>query len=75
MEKVEKMVIKYKGKTYELSGGGTSIPAPDSVGSEQIKDHAVKIQDLDPEIEAGDEDIDSIFDENSEEEVSETNVE
>lgn len=36
-------------------------PGPDSVGSEEIKDGSVRHEDLDPEIEAGDNDIDSIF--------------
>lgn len=39
-------------------------PGPDSVGSEEIKDGGVHQEDLDPEIEAGDGDIDSIFDGN-----------
>lgn len=40
-------------------------PGPDSVGSEEIVDHGVKQDDLDPEIEAGEEDIDSIFNQQS----------
>jgi hypothetical protein len=44
------------------SGGGSgSQPAPNSVGTEEIRDGSVKHEDLDPEIEAGDGDIDSIF--------------
>jgi hypothetical protein len=49
------LVIRFpEGSTIEV------VP-PDSVGTEQIKDGAVKQEDLDPEIEAGDDDIDSIF--------------
>ena len=43
------------------SGGGGSQPGPNTVGTEQIKDGAVEEQDLSPEIEAGDDDIHSIF--------------
>ena len=41
---------------------GSSIDIPkDSVGTDEIKDGGVHQEDLDPEIEAGDADIDSIF--------------
>ena len=42
-------------------GSTIDIVPPDSVGSEQIRDGGVKHEDLDPEIEAGEGDIDSIF--------------
>lgn len=42
-------------------GSTIDVVPPDSVGSEQIRDGGVKHEDLDPEIEAGDDDIDSIF--------------
>jgi hypothetical protein len=42
-------------------GSTIDVVPPDSVGSEQIVDGGVKHEDLDPEIEAGDGDIDSIF--------------
>ena len=41
---------------------GSSIDIPkDSVGTDEIKDGGVHQEDLDPDIEAGDGDIDSIF--------------
>jgi hypothetical protein len=41
---------------------GSSIDIPkDSVGTDEIKDGGVHQEDLDPNIEAGDSDIDSIF--------------
>jgi hypothetical protein len=43
------------------SGGGGSQPGPNTVGTDQIIDGAVQEEDLSPEIEAGDGDIDSIF--------------
>lgn len=43
-ETISKLVIEIDGKEYEFSGSGT--PAPDSVGTEQIKDGAVEEQDL-----------------------------
>lgn len=42
-------------------GSTIDVVPPDSVGSDQIRDGGVKHEDLDPEIEAGDGDIDSIF--------------
>ena len=49
------LVIRFpEGSTIDV------IP-PNSVGSEEIVDGSVKHEDLDPEIEAGDNDIDSIF--------------
>ena len=49
------LVIRFpKGSTIDV------IP-PNSVDSDAIKDGGVKHKDLDPEIEAGDGDIDSIF--------------
>lgn len=46
---------------------GGEKPGPNSVGSEQIIDGGVKQEDLDPEIEAGEDDIDNIFDQQSQE--------
>jgi hypothetical protein len=42
-------------------GSTIDVVPPNSVGTEQIRDGAVQHEDLDPEIEAGDGDIDSIF--------------
>ena len=42
-------------------GSTIDVVPPDSVGSKQLIDGGVKQEDLDPEIEAGDGDIDSIF--------------
>lgn len=39
------LVIEIAGKDYPISGGG-GIPAPNSVGTEQIIDGAVAEQDL-----------------------------
>ena len=41
-------------------------PGPDSVGTDEIIDGGVHQEDLDPEIEAGENDIDSIFDDDEE---------
>lgn len=42
-------------------GSTIDVVPPNSVGTEQLIDGGVKHEDLDPEIEAGDGDIDSIF--------------
>ena len=43
-EKISKIIIETGGKEYEFSGGG--VPAPNSVGTEQIIDDSVEMQDL-----------------------------
>lgn len=43
------------------AGSTIDIVPPSSVGTDQLIDGSVKQEDLDPEIEAGDGDIDSIF--------------
>ena len=46
-EKINKLIIEYDGKEYELDGGGGgSQPGPDSVGSQEIKDESVEMVDL-----------------------------
>lgn len=44
-EKISKIIIDMGGKEYEFSGGG-GVPAPNSVGTEQIIDDSVEMQDL-----------------------------
>lgn len=65
MKKLNRIIIEnVDGKTYELSGGsgeGGGQPAPDSVGSEELKDGAVKHENLNPDVETSEEDIDAIF--------------
>ena len=60
-----KLIGSIVGKRHLIirfpEGSTIDVVPPDSVGSEQIRDGGVKHEDLDPEIEAGDGDIDSIF--------------
>lgn len=42
---ISKLIIEIDGDEYEFSGGG-GIPAPNSVGTEQIIDGAVEEEDL-----------------------------
>lgn len=44
-EQINKIIIETGEKEYEFSGGG-GIPAPNSVGTEQIIDDSVEMQDL-----------------------------
>lgn len=48
----KKLVIEISGRNvFELSaGGGASQLGPDSVGTEEIKDGTVRMEDLDPTI-------------------------
>lgn len=50
-EKINKLVIEIDGKDYEFSGGGEQ-PAADSVGTEQIADNSVMMDDLNSEVKA-----------------------
>ena len=52
VEKIKKIVIDVFGKEYELAGGGEgSQPAPNSVGSDEIKDKSIERQDLSDDIQ------------------------
>jgi hypothetical protein len=61
------LTIEMDGTDYVMQGGGGIKPGvpipPDTVDSAAIIDGAVEMQDLSPEIEASDDDIDDIFDE------------
>ena len=43
-------VVDHKKETEGGGGGGGSQPGPDTVGTEQIKDGAVKMEDLNQEV-------------------------
>jgi len=45
MEKLNRIVIETGGKEYEFAGGGGQ-PGPDSVGTEEIIDGSVQMEDL-----------------------------
>ena len=64
-----KLIVEIGGVDYEYAGGGSGPLGPDTVGTEQIIDGSVEMQDLDPNIEAGDDDINSIFDQNQTQEA------
>jgi len=78
MEELNHLEIDVCGKKYTFNGGGGSgsQPAPDSVGTEQIRNKTVKEEDLEddvakglheldnPEVYATHSDIDEIFDNN-----------
>ena len=52
MAEKRKLIIDVFGKEYELSGGGeSSQPAPNSVGTDEIKDGSIKRQDLSDDIQ------------------------
>lgn len=42
---ISRLIIEIDGDEYEFSGGG-GVPAPNSVGTEQIIDDSVEMQDL-----------------------------
>ena len=50
---INKLVMRTPKGEYEFAGGNGSgtTPGPDSVGSEQIQDEGVKMQDLDKDIQ------------------------
>ena len=44
--KKQKLQIQTGDTIYEIDGGGGGVPGPDTVGTEQIIDGAVEMQDL-----------------------------
>lgn len=48
-EKIEKVILDMGGKQYEFAGG-SGQPAADSVGTEEIKNKAVMLEDLNDEV-------------------------
>lgn len=44
-DEIKKVIIEIDGTSYEIAGGG-GTPAPNSVGTEELKDGAVEMQDL-----------------------------
>lgn len=49
VETISKITIDLLGNKYEFEGGG-GIPTPNSVGTEQIKDESVEMQDLSKDV-------------------------
>lgn len=47
---VDKIVVEIGGNEYVLAGGGSGQPAADSVGSKEIKNEAVMMEDLNSEV-------------------------
>lgn len=45
---MKKLVVEVGGKEYEFTGGGSGVAPADSVGSEEIKDESVEMEDLSP---------------------------
>ena len=45
-QKINKIIIDMGGKEYELDGGGGGQPGPNTVGTEELKDGAVEMEDL-----------------------------
>jgi hypothetical protein len=48
-ESISKLIIDYNGKEYEFAGGG-GTPGPNTVGTEQIIDDSVEMEDLNEDV-------------------------
>lgn len=59
---IKKLLIETGGKEYELGGGG-STPAADSVGSKELQDNSVQMEDLNDKVK---EKIQKTYDESDE---------
>jgi len=59
---INKIIIEIDGDEYEFAGGGGQ-PGPDSVGTEELKDGAVEMQDLHDDVK---EKIQKTYDEDDE---------
>ena len=60
-KKMTSLTVEMDGVDYVMDGSG-GVPGPNTVGTEQIIDESVQMEDLSPDIEASDTDIDDIFD-------------
>ena len=49
---ISKLIIEYDGDDYVFEGGGGGQPGPNTVGTEQIIDGAVEMQDLHDDVQA-----------------------
>ena len=47
---IDKIIFDINGEEYELSGGGGGQPDHNSVGTEEIKDGAVEMEDLNADV-------------------------
>lgn len=45
-QKINKIIIDIDGNEYEFDGGGGGQPGPNTVGTEELKDGAVEMEDL-----------------------------
>lgn len=49
-ETIDKIIFDINGQEYEFAGGGGGTPGPDTVGTEQIIDGAVELEDLNTDV-------------------------
>jgi len=49
---VSKLILEIDSNVYEFSGGGGSQPGPNTVGTEQIIDGAVEMEDLNDSVKS-----------------------
>lgn len=49
-ETIDKIIFDINGQEYEFAGGGGGQPGPDTVGTEQIIDGAVELEDLNSDV-------------------------
>lgn len=47
---INKLTFKFEGDDYELYSSGGSLPGPNTVGTEQIIDDSVELEDLNTEV-------------------------
>ena len=56
--------VKLKDILEAIVAGGGGEVLPDSIGSEEIKDHSIEMEDISEEVFADDSDIEALFDNN-----------
>lgn len=65
MDKVIEVVVRPEAGQSAPSGGGqggdTVIPSPNSVGTEEIKDDSIRVEDINHDEFADDDDIAQLF--------------
>lgn len=59
MEEIKNLVLNILGEKFLITAGGS--PGPDSVGTEEVKNHTLQVEDLDPNAMVNSNDVDEIF--------------
>ena len=60
MTEIKTLILNILGEEFKMKAGGGQ-PDPDSVGTEEIKNGSVQVEDMDPNSIVNSSDVDEIF--------------